>query len=256
MWSGIWKSQLNTRGLKVGVGGGFLPGSHSLIIGLLVSKQDRMIFSSYPTHLSLVWVNPPIPIQFWCMKQMIWGKRHKKSIVCGGSWSLICLQSSCHRIEIFLPSRITLKWKICRKNVTHWACSRSKASINDSMGGTGVVCRLHCLVNKNYQQELGCDSTGWWRNSWWKDCLSFCISSIFVKWVDLLWEIVAYERGWYDETEPSVLEHQMALFQLLPRFSTTDHGDCHFRKLEESLEKVTVLTSKRQLQACRTQQIL
>ncbi len=35
----------------------------------------------------------------------------------------------------------------------------------------------------------------------------------------------------------------MALLQLLLRFSATDHGDCHFR--EESLEKLTVLTSKR-----------
>ena len=40
-----------------------------------------------------------------------------------------------------------------------------------------------------------------------------------------------------------VLEHQMALRQLLLRFWVTDHGDCHFR--EESLEKVTVVTSKR-----------
>ncbi len=35
----------------------------------------------------------------------------------------------------------------------------------------------------------------------------------------------------------------MALRQLLIRLWVTDHGDCHFR--EESLEKVTVLTSKR-----------
>ena len=35
----------------------------------------------------------------------------------------------------------------------------------------------------------------------------------------------------------------MALRQLLLRFWVTDHGDCHFR--EESLEKVTVVTSKR-----------
>jgi hypothetical protein len=35
----------------------------------------------------------------------------------------------------------------------------------------------------------------------------------------------------------------MALRQLLIRFWVTDHGDCHFR--EESLEKVTVVASKR-----------
>jgi hypothetical protein len=35
----------------------------------------------------------------------------------------------------------------------------------------------------------------------------------------------------------------MALRQLLHRFSVTDHADCHFR--EETLEKVTVVTSKR-----------
>ncbi len=62
-------------------------------------------------------------------------------------------------------------------------------------------------------------------------------------WANLQWGIVAYERGWYPETEPSVLQHQMALRLLLLRFSVTDHGDCHFR--EESLEKVTVVTSKR-----------
>jgi hypothetical protein len=59
--------------------------------------------------------------------------------------------------------------------------------------------------------------------------------------------IVAFERGWHPETEASVLEHQMALRQLLLRFSATDHGDCHFR--EESLEKVTGVTSKRREQA-------
>ncbi len=55
--------------------------------------------------------------------------------------------------------------------------------------------------------------------------------------------IVAYERGGCPETDPSVLDHQMDLHQLLLRFSVTDHGDCHFR--EEPLEKVTVLTSNR-----------
>ena len=35
----------------------------------------------------------------------------------------------------------------------------------------------------------------------------------------------------------------MALRELLLRFWVTDPGDCHFR--EESLEKVTVVTSKR-----------
>jgi hypothetical protein len=34
------------------------------------------------------------------------------------------------------------------------------------------------------------------------------------------------------------------LCQLLLRIWVTDHGDCHFRA-EESLEKVTVVTSKR-----------
>ncbi len=63
--------------------------------------------------------------------------------------------------------------------------------------------------------------------------------------------IVAYEKGLYAETEPSVLEHQMAVLQLLPRFSATDHGDCHFR--EESLEKGTFITSKRRKSASRAQ---
>ncbi len=47
--------------------------------------------------------------------------------------------------------------------------------------------------------------------------------------------------------EPSFLEHQMALHQLLLRFWVTDHEDCPFR--EESLEKVTVVTSKRHSRA-------
>ncbi len=40
------------------------------------------------------------------------------------------------------------------------------------MGVTDIVCRLYNLVNENYQQELGCHSSGWWRNRWGKDCLS------------------------------------------------------------------------------------
>ena len=38
----------------------------------------------------------------------------------------------------------------------------------DSSGGTCVICTHHHLVNKNYQQELGCvrcDWPAWWRNS-------------------------------------------------------------------------------------------
>ncbi len=44
-------------------------------IELRVSKQDGMVFSSSPTYLSFVRVNPPIPTQFWCRNQKIWGKR-------------------------------------------------------------------------------------------------------------------------------------------------------------------------------------
>ncbi len=42
----------------------------------------------------------------------------------------------------------------------------------------------------------------------------------------------------------------MALHQLLLRFWVTDHGDRHFR--EESLEKVTVVTSKRREELSKT----
>ncbi len=64
---------------------------------------------------------------------------------------------------------------------------------------------------------------------------------------------MTFERGWHPETEAIVLEHQMALHQLLLRFWVTDHHDrdCHFR--EESLEKVTVVTSKRRESESRTQ---
>jgi hypothetical protein len=34
------------------------------IIGLRISEQDGMVFSSSPTRLSFVRVNPPIPTQF------------------------------------------------------------------------------------------------------------------------------------------------------------------------------------------------
>jgi hypothetical protein len=39
------------------------------VIGLRVSEQDGMFFSSFPTRLSLVRVNQPIPTQFWCRNQ-------------------------------------------------------------------------------------------------------------------------------------------------------------------------------------------
>ncbi len=77
--------------------------------------------------------------------------------------------------------------------------------INDSMGGTDIVCRRRHLVNENYQHELGCHSSGWWRNRWWKDCLSCCTFLNLAKWVNLQWGIVAYERGWHPETEQAFL---------------------------------------------------
>ena len=49
--------------------------SGGAIIGLQVSKQDGVVFSSSPTCLSFVRVNPPIPTQFRCRNQKIWGKR-------------------------------------------------------------------------------------------------------------------------------------------------------------------------------------
>ena len=69
------------------------------------------------------------------------------------------------------------------------------------------------------------------------------LSSIFTDWANLKWGIVAYEREWCYETDPSILQHKRAPSKLLFRFSPTDHRDCHFR--EESREKVTVLTCKR-----------
>ena len=155
------------------------------IIGLQVSKQVGMVFSSSPTCLSLERVNPPIPTQFWCRNQKIWGKRIS-SLKSTGRWRSQIMDGVCW---IMISNQLTdVMWqnrhispqqnyalmKICRKNVARWACTRSKASINDCMGGTDIVCRLHHLVNENYQQELGCHSSGWWRNRWWKHCLSWC----------------------------------------------------------------------------------
>ncbi len=150
---------------------------------------------------------------------------------CAGSWSLISLQMSCDRIDIFSPSRITLKWNFCRLNVARWACTHSKASINDSMGGTGVVCRLHHLVNKNYQQELGCDSSGWWRNCWWRDWLFVALSSIFAKRVDLLWGIVAPAQ---------ILGHWPWRLPFSWRF-TWKSDRCHFQEAPTSSVNLVIL---------------
>ncbi len=75
------------------------------IIGLLVSEQVGMVFSSSPTRLSLlvlvVRVNPPISTQFWCRNQKIWGKRisslkstveWKSQIMDGVCWIMISHQ--------------------------------------------------------------------------------------------------------------------------------------------------------------------
>jgi hypothetical protein len=61
------------------------------------------------------------------------------------------------------------------------------------------------------------------------------LSSTLAKWANLSGGIVAKWRGWYPETDPNFLQHQMALCQSQIRFLATCHRDCHFR--EESLEK-------------------
>ncbi len=69
------------------------------------------------------------------------------------------------------------------------------------------------------------------------------LSSIFTEWLILQWGVVAKWWGWCCETDPSPLQHGMDRCRPQSRFSTTDHRECHFR--EESLEKMTVLTSKK-----------
>ncbi len=64
------------------------------IIGLWVSKQDVMIFSSSPTCLSLVRVNPPILTQFWCRNHKIWGKRIP-SLKSKGKWKSQIMDGVC-----------------------------------------------------------------------------------------------------------------------------------------------------------------
>jgi hypothetical protein len=49
-----------------------------VIIGLLVSKQDEMGFSSSPALLSLERVNPPVPTKFRCRNQK--GDMREKNI--------------------------------------------------------------------------------------------------------------------------------------------------------------------------------
>ncbi len=81
--------------------------------------------------------------------------------------------------------------------------------------------------------------------------MRFSYVSRYTQYISVYLEIYKYgipggqvsRWGRHPETEAIVLEHQMALRQLLLRFWVTDHGECHSR--EESLEKVTVVTSKR-----------
>jgi hypothetical protein len=64
------------------------------IIGLRVSKQVGMIFSSSPTCLCLVGVNPSIPTQFWCRSQKIWEKRIS-SLKSTGKWKSQIMDGVC-----------------------------------------------------------------------------------------------------------------------------------------------------------------
>ncbi len=66
------------------------------IIGLRVSKQDGMVFSSSPTWrlLSLVKANQSIPTQFWCRSQKIWGKRIS-SLETKGKWKSRIMDAGC-----------------------------------------------------------------------------------------------------------------------------------------------------------------
>ncbi len=126
------------------------------------------------------------------------------------SWSVISLQRSCDRIDTFSSSRITLLWEFCRQNVASWACPRSKASIIDSMGGTCVVCRLNCLVNRNYQQGLACDSFGLWRNHRWKDCLSCCT----FLYLSLMSGAVSLSEGLLSTKEDDILKQSQAIWSI------------------------------------------
>ena len=102
------------------------------------------------------------------------------------------------------------------------------------------------MVDKNYLQHSGLVSSAQRRNfrekSIGRIACPVALSSIFTEWANLKWGIVAYEREWCYETDPSILQHKRAPSKLLSGFSPTDHRDYHFR--EESREKVTVLTWK------------
>ncbi len=84
----------------------------------------------------------------------------------------------CDRIDTFSPSRITLSWKFCRKNVACWACTRNKASINDSMGGTDVVCPSHAIVV--------CPSHARDRRCLVRDC---CLRTRMISWNIPIWDV-------------------------------------------------------------------
>jgi hypothetical protein len=154
-----------------------------------------MIFSSSPTCLSLVRVNPSIPTQFRCRNQKIWGKRIS-SLKSTGKWKSQLIDDVCWIMisnqlrEVMWqnrhisPQQNHVLTKILSKKVACWACARSKASINDSMGGTDVVCRLHHLVNENWPTKED--------------------------------DILAYERGWPTK-EDDILKQRQAILPVSTR---------------------------------------
>jgi hypothetical protein len=159
------------------------------------------------------------------------------------------------------PQHNHASMKILSKNVTRWACTCSKASINDSMGVTDVVCRLHHLVNENYQQELGCHSSLSLQDGGeiadGRIAGLVALSSIFAKWVNLHWGIVCClrkrmiswnraKRSWASDGSPPALAQILGHWPWRLPFSwwvtwKSDSGCSHFQQARTSAVNLVIL---------------
>ena len=130
-------------------------------------------------------------------------------------------------------------------------CLPSKASITDMIREIESVHKFHIIVDKNYPQQVGLVSSGQRRKLDLSVRMSGCTLLDFRRFSDSAVRdccLVKRMMLWNRSKQYSALNQQQRdPWRLQSRFSTTEHRERHFR--EESLEKVTVLTSIGVLQA-------
>ncbi len=110
------------------------------------------------------------------------------------------------------PASTSAQWQTC------WG---EHPWFHASLAATAILgCRLHHLVNENYQQELGCHSSGWWSGpsiSWWKDCRSCCTfldSHVSFNWNLSLRKLERWRPGVFSVAVYNLLEHFQSRFQM------------------------------------------